>query len=323
MSNSKNPDEKNYAQVVVQRYRSCQLLINETDWVSVGDNSLGDLKDGETAQDGHCGLLVYISFARDCSFSTVDRTVTAILNLPVLTAGQWGDGSSSTHSLNDQWARTPMTASLVIVPQANLISSLKKKDGSSIQYHDQCSKERGRVLYHYFVNEVYDRFFRNSYGVDQSSLTPKWYSQWINFRTNVNMVTERTPASLDPSIPPSQIFRDATTYSQWNEETGIPISDMDGQPLTKSALKKLHKVYQGHAKRHEKWKLQQNDPDMCEKNMAQSVETDTKNMELTVFPWQEISMDFRAIVFGTFGKRQGVNYQSDMGPFVHQFTVAE
>lgn len=43
--------------------------------------------------------------------------------------------------------------SMVICPQANLISQVKR-NGKSVQYHGQCDKERGHQLFDYFCRYV-------------------------------------------------------------------------------------------------------------------------------------------------------------------------
>jgi hypothetical protein len=110
--------------IVVQRFRKCRLLIDELKYVTVGGG--GD--------DSGCGLLAYVSFASTATPSQVEQAARTLLNLPILTTGLWGDDGSSTMSVIALAAEPTSSASLVVVPQANMISKVKK-DGKSIQYH--------------------------------------------------------------------------------------------------------------------------------------------------------------------------------------------
>jgi len=119
--------------IVVQRFRQCKLLLNEEQWVTVGE---------EDNSSSSCGLLAYISFGSSTSQSQVEAAAQTLLNLPVLTTGLWGD-SSSTQSILSLATASTSSCSLVIVPQANLISKVK---GKTIQYHGQIDKDSGEQL---------------------------------------------------------------------------------------------------------------------------------------------------------------------------------
>lgn len=55
-------------------------------------------------------------------------------------------------------------------------------------------------------------------------------------------------------IEPSQWFRQQTDkYSAWDDSTGLPTANKEGEPLAKSALKKLQKELQVQQKRHDKY----------------------------------------------------------------------
>jgi cysteinyl-tRNA synthetase len=54
-------------------------------------------------------------------------------------------------------------------------------------------------------------------------------------------------------VPPSELFRRETDkYSQFNEN-GMPTHDTDGNPITKSQLKKLEKLYTQQKKMYEEY----------------------------------------------------------------------
>ena len=121
-----------------------------------------------------------------------------------------------------------------------------------------------------------------------------------------------------PSTPPEELFRDELSkYSEWDER-GIPTKDAEGNALTKSGLKKLTKIYEAQKKKHIKWIEEQ-------VKRGDGSRTSLDNVDERGPPeeqWEE-SLDetFCHFVKGSFGKRQGVEFYSDMGPFVHSFQV--
>jgi len=54
--------------------------------------------------------------------------------------------------------------------------------------------------------------------------------------------------------PPSQMFRPphGTEYGSW-DDAGMPLTDGEGKPLSKNAVKKLQKEYAAQAKAHEEF----------------------------------------------------------------------
>ncbi|CAD5114673.1 unnamed protein product [Dimorphilus gyrociliatus] len=58
------------------------------------------------------------------------------------------------------------------------------------------------------------------------------------------------------SIPPSEMFKNDTSYSQFDEE-GVPTHDSNGEPLSKSCVKGLKKKYTTQKKNHDKWLAKQ------------------------------------------------------------------
>jgi hypothetical protein len=116
--------ESKSVHLVVQRYRSCRILLNESDWVSVGSSN-------EEEDSSHCGLLVYVSLARTADEAVVRQAATTVLNVPVVTTGHWGDGVSETVSLLQLASQKKQAASIVLVPQANLISKVRTYDDLS------------------------------------------------------------------------------------------------------------------------------------------------------------------------------------------------
>ncbi|KAL9182441.1 hypothetical protein ACHAXT_013093 [Thalassiosira profunda] len=273
--------------IVVQRFRECKLLLEETDYVTVGGG------------DESCGVLAYVSFSSSTTRSQVESAASTLVNLPVLTTGLWGDGASTTRSILVLAAEAQSKCSLVIVPQANLISKVKQ-GGKSIQYHGQINKEEGQELYEYFCDCLRGKLLELQCSESSEG----------TFRT----AKQQQQADFSEHAPQYELFRDEEKYSAWDER-GFPTKDAEGKDITKSQTKKLNKMYDAHVKRHEKWKEQNNGND----GSAQNVE------EIAGPPaarWEEcLDPSFCHFVAGSFGMRQGLELRSDMGPFVHSFRV--
>eukprot|EP00986_Skeletonema_menzelii_P015578 scaffold12096_cov136-Skeletonema_menzelii.AAC.2 len=287
--------------IVVQRFRQCKLLLNEEQWVTVGE---------EDNNSSSCGLLAYISFGSSTTQSQVEAAAQTLLNLPVLTTGLWGD-SSSTQSILSLATASTSSCSLVIVPQANLISKVK---GKTIQYHGQIDKDSGEQLYDYFCSCIQGLLLEAQCEARSEEL-PEWYIKRKRF-----LEQQQSKKSHSPSTPPEDIFRDDLKYSEWDER-GIPTTDSEGNALTKSAMKKLNKMYESHKKKYFKWK--EDEQQRCDNGNAS--EQTTSSMATDAPPVEQwdgcLDETFCHFVKGSFGKRQGLEFSSDMGPFVHSFTV--
>lgn len=283
--------------VVVQRFRECKLLIDELEYVTVGG--------GEEC----CGILAYVSFAGTTTKTQVEQAALTLLNLPVLTTGLWGDGESSTASLLSLAADSASSVSLVIVPQANLTSKVRQQ-GKSIQYHGQIDKEKGQEYYKYFCDCLRGLILEAQCSCSAQEL-PDWY-----IKRKALMQSDNKQSSATPSTPPDQLFHDKSKYSAWDEK-GFPIKDVEGNDITKSQAKKLSKVYDAHVKRHNKWKEQQQED---ENGNANNAAGDGAGPPPAM--WNDsLDPSFCHFVEGSFGKRQGLELRSDMGPFVHSFQV--
>eukprot|EP00956_Cyclotella_meneghiniana_P045981 scaffold393707_cov86-Cyclotella_meneghiniana.AAC.1 len=276
--------------VVVQRFRKCKLLIDELEYVEVG------------ACEQNCsGLLAYISFASSTSISQVQQAATTLLNLPVLTTGLWGDSESSTLSVLSLAAEPTSLCSLVVVPQANLISKVKQQ-GKSIQYHGQINKEKGKELYDCFCDCIRAKLLEEQCSFASQEL-PQWYMERKAFIDRQNNNSQPACVSKLPEL----LFRVESKYSEWDDR-GIPVKDLEGNELSKSQQKKLNKIYEAHCRRHQKWKESgghtESSKEDCNDNVPKA-------------EW-DASLDpsFCRFVAGSFGKRQGLSFESDMGPFV-------
>ncbi|KAL3779961.1 hypothetical protein ACHAWO_008879 [Cyclotella atomus] len=268
--------------IVVQRFRKCKILIEELRYVTVGEGTES------------CGILAYISFASSTTRAQVEQAAITLLNLPILTTGLWGDGESSTSSILTLAADPTSSCSLVVVPQANLISKVKQQ-GKSIQYHGQVNKEKGEELYHYFCDCIKGKLLEEQCASRSEDL-PQWYTDRKTFLERQNSASQ--PSCI--SKPPDQLFRFEGKYSEWDER-GIPVKDAEGNELSQSQLKKLMKIYESHCKRHEKWK----------ENGGAATDNVDKSENFPPEPQWSDSLDpsFCHFVAGSFGRRQGLEFK--------------
>jgi hypothetical protein len=108
--------------MVVQRYRGATIMCDEAECIHVGKTGASLVE--QSPSDSFCGLMVYVSFAQGCTQQAVKAASKIIVNLPILTTGAWGDGVSKTMNVIDLAKHNPNAASIVIVPQANLINKV-------------------------------------------------------------------------------------------------------------------------------------------------------------------------------------------------------
>jgi len=154
-SSSSSPSSAG-VRVVVQRYRSCKLLVDgERDaWASVGEEEEEDAKDNSRVDDGsddsrrqpqepqlpqarrrrrrHCGLLVYVSFARNAAKTHAERAASTLLNLPVGTRGLWGENDDDNNSPSPSKAGTGTKSVLDLLSEEIMDNDIDKDtDGAS------------------------------------------------------------------------------------------------------------------------------------------------------------------------------------------------
>ena len=121
--------------MVVQRCRTAKLLLHpKTDKTEAIFASIGaeeeeckhkDLSDEVRQRSTYVVLLVYIAFANGASSEMLSRAVKILLNLPILTDGQWGDGTKNASLLQmTADSRNSGSIGVMIVPQANLVSKV-------------------------------------------------------------------------------------------------------------------------------------------------------------------------------------------------------
>jgi D-Tyr-tRNAtyr deacylase len=128
--------------VVIQRCNRAELLVDNKDrWETID-----------------IGLIVYVAFSGDASMSTASNIVQAqlkkaalaVLNLPLLTLGMWGDGSDTRSLLS--LAEEGHHPGIMIIPQAALGASMDGK--KHIKYNGQVDAEEARVRYESFIDVV-------------------------------------------------------------------------------------------------------------------------------------------------------------------------
>lgn len=198
-----------------------------------------------------------------------------------------------------------------------LVSQIKSQ-GKSIQYHSQIEKSEGNTLYHYFVNSVRGLVLEQQCQFRNDPL-PSWYSRACSAQVG------SSPERADPSIPPQDLFRHLSLYKSW-DDNGIPLTDAEDEPTTKSAQKKLRKAQVAHRVRHlkhlrEHHKGQDQDDPTVAKNTTYSSEQPPQQQEHVEHWATAIDPAFVHIVAGTFGKRQSLEFVSSMGPLCHVVQV--
>ena len=169
-----------------------------------------------------------------------------------------------------------------------------RSQGRSIQYHGQIDKAAGEALFLHLVDCIRAIALQQQYSTRKEP-PPKWLTDFGK------------PVKVEASVPPEELFRDASLYSTW-DDCGIPLTNQNGESLTKSALKKLKKQQDSHKKRHEKY--------------LQTVSTTPTSQDNNAQPdWGLLDASFIHVVPGSFGKLQALDMNSDMGPFCHVLNI--
>jgi hypothetical protein len=375
--------------MVIQRYRKASLLIDEMDYVTVGEEE----EEESNCNNGqhHIGMLVYISFSKIATPDVVQRAAKTILNLPIQTEGAWGDGSSTKSILqvsaaaaaaanvnehadasnqkqqhqqqgkevatSNNKTKNKNNVSIMLVPQANLIAKVTR-NGKSVQYRDQIDKKQGEELYNLFVKYVKEILIENKQIITQQGSN-------TNTTTNKGNNNNNAMTAVEPSILPKELFlcrqkqqqqkqkqnintntKTPLLYGSFDENTGLPLTTADGKPLTKSATKRIKKQYDAHTKRHEKYllKLKQQQPIPTATTATATDDDDDNSNNQKIEPREDKQEEwtndspcknkdkesnnnndddndnedlFVQLIAGSFGKRQGLQLVSDMGPFCH------
>lgn len=187
--------------VAIQRANSASILVdNDSTWVEMGR-----------------GLVVYFAFSEGITDAGVAAAAKAVVNLPLLTMGQWGDGSKNQSIVDlmktaECWDPLDLSdggsVGVMVVPQASMVSKFK---GKSLKYHSQLDKEKGRALYVKFLSLLQQ---------------------------------EACEAQLLSLFGAGKQSGASTKF----DKRGVPVTDAQGKPLDKSEKKKNDKIYREAAK---------------------------------------------------------------------------
>jgi hypothetical protein len=219
-----------------------------------------------------------------------------------------------------------------------------KSQGKSIQYHGQIDRDRGHELYGLFVDSIRAGIIleaahhHDDDGSSNRQELPPGFLAWKTQRDKQLMMpvptTTTATALLDPAVSETQVFRSDPIYGSFDNATGFPLTLANGQFVSKSAAKKLRKIYDAHAQKHLKYtmRIQPSSPSPPGLCVVAATRTATPVVDDDVAPqqqqhqpqwsvWMESCRTKCQVVTGSFGKRQGLELVSDMGPFCHVLTL--
>jgi len=277
--------------VVVQRVNKASLLMNnEKEW--------SEMKRG---------LIFYVSFTKVCTKKDCERVAKNLMYLPVLTLGQWGDGSEckSVLQLCKEFERAPLE--IMVIPQAGLTSRFASK---RLQYHGQMPKSEGKAMYEFMCEMM------------KQKLNELIYPE-LNKKKNLNS----NSVKADETIPPSELFKRPPLDAMYSvlDMQGVPTHDERGVELTKSKRKKLMKMMKAQEKRHAKYLKRRDDEEEngCVMKPMNKKKTGKEQLAIEMPIMTKTKDDglkkIPRFIFGTFGNRQALKFESDMGPFTHTF----
>ena len=234
---------------------------------------------------------------------------------------------------------TGVPQSIVLIPQASIVTKLVPGD-KYLKYHSQSKKETAELLFgdfEHYLKEVCAEALAKNVTSDKK-----------------NKPQRNNPEKLkNAEVLPKDAFKEGLggeEFLAFDDATGLPTLDKDGNEITKTKRKKLEKMLQ---KYEEKWnkkrsKLSESDNSNETANGKQNVEKDLdgdiKRLSLKDVKDCDISSDlstdqttktkpfnlsdlevadeifvFPEFVRGTFGGRQGLEFVSS-GPFTHSFS---
>eukprot|EP00938_MAST-03A_sp_MAST-3A-sp1_P005866 g5866.t1 len=272
--------------VVVQRVNKASLLMdNEKKWEETRLRA----------------LVFYVSFTKTCTEKDCERVAKNLMHLPVMTLGKWGDGSStkSVATLCKEHDVAPLE--IIVIPQAGLTSRYSSK---RLQYHSQMPKSEGAAMYKYMC-EMMEQKLRDMIYPELSS-------------------KRKGKKKADETIPPSHLFRTPPHDADYSvlDMQGIPTHDERGAEILKSKRKKLIKMMKAQQKRYEKYlkrKKREEEAASVRPSPADVEENkDSTTIEMSKLKIQETNLKkMPRFIFGTFGNRQALKFESEMGPFTH------
>eukprot|EP00656_Telonema_subtile_P039227 TRINITY_DN4435_c0_g1_i2.p1 TRINITY_DN4435_c0_g1~~TRINITY_DN4435_c0_g1_i2.p1 ORF type:complete len:189 (-),score=40.48 TRINITY_DN4435_c0_g1_i2:287-853(-) len=183
---------------------------------------------------------------------------------------------------------------VMLVPQASLYSKLK---GKTLTYRELADKQLSLELYQDFVTQVQCYFESTSQRGDLAA----------QFQAGQRAV------ELKSAIQPELMFQQGDyegCYGSYDER-GVPLTNKDGEPLAKAALKKLEKIHSAQVKRHAR--------------RAGGAGVQTAQPSKTGSPTRKESSKPEGsklyVVSGVFGNCQSLKLEAECGPFTHQFDI--
>eukprot|EP00941_MAST-03F_sp_MAST-3F-sp1_P004799 g4799.t1 len=210
--------------IVINRCDTASLLLDNNDeWGSISR-----------------GMILFLSFTKECAFDSIPETVKSILRIPLSPespTGQWGDGGKLL-SISDfcKLGNDVKIPDILIVPQAGLTSKFTRKKG--LQYHKQMSQSKAKLYYDFLCLEI-----RKQVMMEASS--------------NLNVKGKKVKNKpLSPEVPPFLFFEtDPVFKGQFSsfQDDGMPTRMANGEELSKNKSKKIAKVLNAHRIRHEEF----------------------------------------------------------------------
>lgn len=257
--------------VVVQRVNSAEIVVdNVDDWRSI-----------------RRGLVVYLSMNTNATDETMDRAAKAIVSLPLVTLGEWGDGTkplsivdSVLQSIteNDETKRV----SVMVVPQASLTAKFR---GKSIKYHEQLAKEEGRIKYLRFMVAL------------ERAVLDGVLQQMFKLHINLPLAIGMTDEDRQDEWAVQAIEKEYTAF----DKRGVPTAPF----ATKLEKKQVDRIYKA---------IQTFRQDKLLPAQIEFWQQDVVNENKSCPHYHPI-----IIVAGTFGNRQGLRLVSECGPSTHTF----
>lgn len=264
--------------------------------------------------------MLYVSFsnsasgAEDGGARLLRQAAKSLLTAPLATSEQWRADHTDAESIIALCKRGE-AQSILVVPQASLVAKLELGD-RNLKYYQQCAKEEASRLFHGFVAAL------RAVAVEQIC-GPSSKHDAASYK---DLKAKRAAAAL---VPPEELFRGgeyAGKYSRYDER-GVPTHDAQGVELTKSAQKKLEKLYAAQVKKFGKATAAGagaaggeaaagEEGASGEEGAGETTPSPAADADVPVIlPEGACLPDIR---HGTFGGRQGFELTS-AGPFTHAF----
>lgn len=325
--------------VITMRVDSAKLLIDneKNEYVSIGQ-----------------GIVFFVSFDSKATIQSIERAVHKLVRLPLLNVpgGMWGDGMApqsivqlctkssfvveEKHQKQEQEQELqntpPPGVDVLIVPQANLMgrpSSSSSTTNHSLRYNHQANKELARQLYHVFCDRI-------SISVAMAAAASSKQQQQHNNNNKEKEKSNIRSKQMKNAQHPKFMFQTEVEfqglYSKFDER-GVPTHTTDNQPLTKSAIKKVEKLYKARCIKYEKAIVRQSDnqknpkeedeKEEKEENVVDKKEEESKSNETIALEYVQQSngsLVLPRVVCGVFGNRQGFECVTP-GPTMHSLDL--